>query len=333
MGLKEFIDFNISISIFFKIYYLNALQILSFLIPLSALLALLFAFQRLKEEKELLALYSLGYSLRDFIIPLSLFIILITLVTFLAHFYLLPKAKRAQKITLIEVYEKSLTQAIPVKKTTPITNNLYIYVGDSKFLNSQNYVKRVIILEKKTPHTQGIYFSEEGKINKHKGEIHLKHGWIFFLENQKNIEVMNFKDYLMKISLEEKNKEAYYIKRGEMSFNELKAELKKLAPGTLKYNRYISEYYQRLFYAITTVPLLIQGFFLSLYFKSHSRLLLFFMGIVFYFFIYVVYNFLLSLTETGKLTPLLAHFIFFFSFAIILGINFRFFLRKRGISF
>lgn len=331
-GLKEFIDFGISMTIFLKIYFLNALQLLSLVLPLSSYIALLFTLQRIKEEKELLALYSLGYSLRDFIKPLLLYIILITLATFIAHFSLLPKAKRIQKITLIELYEKSLTQAIPVKKPTPILQNFYLYVGDSQSLNSQNLVKKVIILEKKSPNIRGIYLSEEGIINKHKGELFLKNGWIFFLENQKNLEVFQFRDYILKLSLKEEKKEEFYIKRGEMNFNELKAELKKLSPNTSKYYRYLSEYYQRIFYAFTVIPLLIQGFFFSLYFKSHSKILLFLLGITFYFFIYMVYNFLLSLNETGKLTPVSSQLIFFSLFTIILWGSYKFFFKIRGIS-
>ncbi len=333
LGLREVIELEIGLLGILKLYFLQALQLISFILPLSALLALLFSFQRLREERELLAFFSLGYGFKDFLKPFFFFVLLITLFTFFSHFYLLPTAKRIQKNYLMASYEKALTSAIPIKTPTPFSPELYLYVSDSKLENSVNYIRKVLIMENKASDIKGIYLAEEGYIDKKKGYLNLKGGWIFYLEKHKNIEVLQFDSYLVHFTPERLKKEEFYIKRGEMSFFELKNQLKTLSPNTSKYYRFASEYYQRIFYAFTVIPLLFLGFLLSFSLKSHSKVLLFLLGVAFYFLVYLSYNFLLSLSEAGKVSPALLHLIFFSFYTLLIISCYKVLSKRLGINY
>lgn len=331
--LRQIMDLGIGWVLLIKFYFLNSLQLISFVLPLSALLAVLFSIQRMKEEKEFLALFSLGYNLKDLFKSFLVFLFLIFLATFLSQFFLLPKSKRIQKEILIDLKEKSYTKAIPIKTPTPITNNLYLYVSNSQLKDSENHLNKILIFEKRSPNLKGIYLGEEGYINTEKGLLNLKKGWIFYLDNNKNIEVLEFKDYTLKFGGNLTKKEEFFVKRGELTFEELKRELKSLPPKSDKYYRYLSEYYQRIFYSFTLIPLLLQGFFISLFLKRHSKLFLFLIGIAHYVVIYLCYNFILSLIEMGKISPIIAHLLFFTLFSKFIWATYKIFIKKRGITF
>lgn len=333
LALREILEFQVNLSFIANFYLLNAFQLFSFVLPLSAQLSLLFMFQKLKEEREFLALFSLGYNLKDFFKPLSIFILLITFFTFVSHFYILPKSKRVQKERLIKIYEESLSSPIPSKTPTAITERLYIYTRESQTQDSTNYLKKVIILEQKANQEIGIYLGDEGSFNKKGGFLFLKNGWIFHLDNFKNLEIFEFKEYLVNFSKEYIKKEKYYIKRGEMTWQELKNQLKVLSPSSVKYFRLRTEYYQRALYSIIVIPLLLQGFLLALFLKSHNRMLIFLLGTACYFLIYLSYNFLLSLGEAGKISPPFGHIIFFIILMLLNQIAYIVLIRKRGISF
>ncbi|MFN3406875.1 MAG: LptF/LptG family permease [Caldimicrobium sp.] len=331
--IRQILDLEIGGYLLIKFYFLNSLQLISFVLPLSALLGVLFSIQRMKEEKEFLALFSLGYNLKDLFKAFLVFLFLTFLVTFLSQFFLLPKSKRIQKEILIALNEQTYRKAIPIKTPTSITNNLYLYAGNSYLIDSVNHLGKIIIFEKKSPNVKGIYLGEEGYLNTKEGILNLKKGWIFYLEQNKNIEILEFRDYNLKIGGNLTKKEEFFLKRGELNFRELKNQLESLPPKSEKYYRYLSEYYQRIFYAFLLIPLLLQGFILSLFLKSQSKLFLFFIGITNYVILYLSYNFVISLIEMGKISPKIVHLLFFTLFGLLIGFTYKILIRKKGITF
>jgi len=332
LNLREFLYLSPSPSVILKVYIFTFIQLLSFLLPLSAYFGLLFSFYKFKEESEFLAFFSLGYTLRDFI-PVIIFFLSITfLLTFISHFYLLPKAKRAQKLSQMALLENLATKGLSAKKPTPVAENFYIYAEEVITEDSYQHLKGVFLLEKRGEKGRGIYFAEEALLDPQKGFLTLKRGSAFFQEQFKNNEIFFFQDYSLFFTPEFLKKEDYYIKRGEMTFTELKEALKASLSNKARYYRYLSEYYQRLFYSISLFPLLIQALCIGIFFKSHNRFVFFSLGVAFYLLYYFSFNFFLSLGERGKIGPLQAHLIFYTLFSLILSFEFKFF-KKRGIVY
>jgi len=332
LNLSEALELNPSFPFVLKTYLLTSLQLLSFLLPLSSFLGVLFTFQRLKEERELLALFSLGYTLKDLLKPLSLFLLLFFLLTFLSHFYLLPLSKRVIKEEKIRLAEGLFQGEIPLKRPFPLTKDFYLYVKDSQKVDSQNHLKGVLLLQRRSQESRGVYLAKQGLLDLKSGSFHLKEGYLFLLEKYQISEILKFKTYDFRVELKELQRRDYYIKRGEMTLSELKAELKNLKPPSEKYFRYLSEYYHRLLYALSTFPLLFQALLLSLLLKPQTRFILFLLGLAFYLAFYFLYNFFISLGETGKIFPLYSHLLFHLLFTGLLLLEYQL-LKKRGLAF
>lgn len=329
LNLKEIIDLNPSILHILKAYLYTSLQLFSFLLPLSGFLALLFSLQRMKEEGEVLALFSLGFTLRDFFKPFLIFSLILFIFTTFAQSYLVPKAKRLQKVEQMNLIKNLPEKEIPTKSPLPLTEGLYLYVASAERQGSLNRLEGVILLEKKGDSRRGLYLAKRAFLDFKAGEFTLEKGYVFYLEDSKNTEILQFERYFFKIPPSTFKKEDLYIKRGEMSLSELKAEIVKMTPSEGRYFRYLSEYYQRLFYGFSIFPLLLQGFFLGIFLKTQGRLLLFLTGLIFYLFYYFLYNFFISLGESGRLLPLYAHLIFNLSFYTLLMAEYKV-LKKKG---
>lgn len=332
LSLKEILDLGPSILQVLKTYLFTALQLFSFLLPLSSFLSLLFSFQRMKEEGELLAFFSLGFTLRDLFKPFLVFAFFILALTFLSQAYLFSKAKRLQKLEQINLFKNLAQKEISPRIPISITEGLYLYVAEAEKRDSQNHLRGVILFEKKGTQRKGLYLAKSALLDLRDGSFSLEKGYVFYLENLRNSEILQFEKYLFKISSTTLKRENLYIKRGEMTLSELRAEISKMRPSQIRYFRYVSEYYQRLLYGFSVLPLLLQGFLLGTFLKTKSRLSLFFTGLIFYLFFYFLYNFFISLGESGRLFPLYAHLIFNFLFYGLLILEYRVFKNRRGFN-
>ncbi len=334
INLKDFLNFKPSLTSIGKYYCLVSLQLLSFVLPLSAFLSTLFVLQKKKEEGEFLAFFSLGFTLRDFFKVYLIFLFFIFILIFFSHLYLTPKGKRLQKLEEIKIFSQLSEREILPKTPYLLTDTLSLYVNSAKKENSTYFLQGVTLLEKKSNLKRGIYLAKEGLLDFKEGRFVLERGVIFILaqEKEKKIEIIRFEKYDFQIPLANLKKEDLYIKRGEMSLLELKREIAKIQPSTLKYHRYITEYYNRFLYGFSVIPLLIQGFLLGIFLKSMKKITITFVALIFYIFYYFFYNFFVSLSENGKLNILYGQIIFNFIFYLFLYIQYKY-LKTKGISY
>ncbi|MCS7198928.1 MAG: LptF/LptG family permease [Caldimicrobium sp.] len=329
LNLREFVVFAPSIIHIVKIYLLTFFQLFSYLLPQSSFFSLLFTFQKLKEDREILALFSLGFTIKDLLKPLFLFIGIIFILTFLSHFFILPYAKRLQKEIQINIVKGLSEYNIPIKKPLLIAEGFYLYVKDSKIVENKHFLQDLLILEKRGERGRGIYLAKEALLEPKTNSISLKEGWAFFQDRLQEFEIYNFKEYFIALTSKSLEREELYFKRGELTFEELREKLRETAKEKKRYYRYLSEYYQRIFYSFSLIPLLLQAFLLGLYLKPHNRFILFLGGISFYLIYYWSYTFLISLGERGSLFPLTSHLLFNGIFYLILLIEWQT-LKRRG---
>ncbi len=326
--LQEFLDFNPSLKIFFKIFIYSFFQLLSFIYVLSLFVGILFAIHRIKYEREMIAFYSLGYAFRDFLKPLFIFSIISLIITFLAHFYLLPWAKRELKIIKIELIKAQIEAPFSEKIPIPLGSDHLLYVSQAQKKENVHYFKNIFFIEK-TPQKKGFFISKEGILSPKENLFSLSEGWGFFL-SQDNIEVFKFGNYKFEINFKRLEKIPYF-KRGEKTFSELKEDLKKLKPGSHDYFSYLNEYYQRFFFPLSAVFLTFQAFLLGIFIKISHRFLLFFIGISIFLIFYVIYNFFSSLGENGNIYPLWSFITFYFIMFILLLIEYFTFCKHKEL--
>ncbi len=326
LKLQDILVLNPSIKVIFQFFIFMYFQLISFIYTLSAFMGVLFAIHRLKYEKEILAFCSLGFSLRDFLKPLFIFSIISLLITFLAHFFLLPWSKRNVKLIRIALVKARIKKPFPEKRPISFGKNYFLYVLKSKKKNKIHFFKNIFLLKMKQEGKKGFFIAQEGSYAPKEKFFTLVNGWGIFVDSRNNIEVLRFSDYKFRLNIKNLEK-GLYFKRGEKSFSELKKELKRLKPGTPKYFKYFEEYYERFFFPISVVFLILQAFFLGIYIKTSHRFLLFFIGIVVFLIFYIGYSFFASLGENGKLFPLWSYSIFYI--LIYFMLIFQLFILKK----
>ncbi len=326
--LQKFIELNPSLFHIFAIFILIFLQFISFIYPLSAFMGVIFTIYRLKDEKELLAFYSLGFSLKDFLRPLGIFMGISFIITFVANFWILPWTKRTQKIIKIDLIKKQFKRPFPAKKPVPLGKIYVLYVKNSQKKGDIHKFKKVFLF-KKTGEKKMLFLTKEGYLSVKDNIFELDQGWAFSLNKAENIEVLKFKNYKFLVSLKELAKIPYFT-RGEKPFLELKEELKKIPPKTSRYYRYLTEYYSRILYSFSIIFLILQAFLLGFCLRSSHKFLIFFIGIVVYLLFYLTYQFLVSLGENGRLYPLLSFLVFYTSVSLLLFVQIAILKKKKG---
>ncbi len=328
--LQDFLELNPSFKTILQVFVLVYFQLISFIYTLSAFMGVLFAIHRLKYEKEILAFYSLGFSLKDFLKPLLVFSLISLIITFLAHFFLLPSSKRAVKLIQIDLVKAQIEKPFPEKKPVSLGKEYFLYVLKSSKEDKAHHFKNIFLLEKRKEGKRGFFVSQRGIYSPKENLFTLIKGWGIFLDSQNNIEVLQFGDYKFKLNMK-KLEEDLYFKRGEKSFSELKEDLKRLKPGTSDYFKYFKEYYQRFFFPLSVIFLIFQAFFLGLYIKTSHRFLLFFIGISVFLIFYILYSFFSSLGENGKIFPLWSYVSFYSLIGAALISQLLVFKKKRKV--
>lgn len=333
INLRDFIGLNPDFNIILKIYGLTMLQLLSLIIPLSTFFGILMTFYRLREDKEMLAFFTLGFTLKDLIFPLFFFTLLVFILTHLSQFYLLPSSKRQQKLVLLDLKKNISQKFFPVKKPVNLTDNMYIYVRSVETDNDLQTVSGLLILERGPGGRRVIYQAEQARLNLKEGLLYLSNGKILSFNLDKLFEIIFFTSYTIKLNEGSLFQEKVYFKRGEMTIEELKKAINEAKEKNLKqYLRLLSEYYHRYLYAISITQLLIHAFFLSLCLRIHHRFLFFIFGLLFYTSFYYIYNFLLSMAEKGNLDPLIALSLFSLLSLCVLSVE-LFITFRRGLGF
>lgn len=330
INIRDYINFDPPFTILLKIYLLTFFHLLSLLLPLSTFLGTLMTFFRFREDRELVALFSLGFNLRDLFYPVFIFLVFIFILTHLSHFYCLPYSKREKKLILLELNRSAFQTSFPVKKPVSIAENMYIYVRGVENKEETKWVVGILLFQKDSSGKRSLYQAERAEINLSEGILKLANGLIFSLTPKMETEILRFRDYVIYLQEGALRTDRVHFRRGEMTISELKSSIAlNREKKDRQYFLLVSEYFHRYLYALSITPIIIHALFLSLILPLHHRTYIFIVGILFYTLFYYGYNFFLSLGEKGNLAPAYALLIFNALSLLTLLVEYHL-LRKRG---
>jgi len=313
--IQKLIEFQPSFADALKIISVVFLSLLYFLIPFGAFLSVLFHFYRLSSENEVLAFLSLGFSLKDFVYPFLIFCLIITIFEFFATYYVTIK---------LSLLKESISKGFPEKKPVFIGKNECLYVQEVSLERGRNLFKRVFILKKEQRKSM-LFLAKEGYMDNTKGFLTLIKGW-GFSKKGKEYEVIKFGNYSFFLNYTKKLINFSYPIQGK-SMKDLKKDLKANKKDKAYYKA-LTEYYYRILNAFIIFPLLFIAFFLGFILKAKQKVAVFFLGIFFYFLIFMAYNFFLSLGREGKVHPILSYLLFYSFCGVIVSLEYIFYKRK-----
>ncbi len=329
LALSELVNFELGLKEFVFLFLTLLGEVSAFSLSFSSFLALLFVLQRMKFEREILAFFTLGYSLKDFIGVILWFCSLIVIFLLILSNYVVPTAKRKQKDLKIRLYQSLMEKGIPESTPFPLGENLFLYA--KKVEGDKTLKLEKIFIFEDDKDKRGIFLAKEGFFNRNKGNLKLENGSAFHRIFPENFEIIFFSEYDLNMKVQTPKGEDLYYKRGELNFKELREAIEK-EKDKRRYQRYLTEFYGRFFYPLTIFPLLLEAMFLGILIYAPQRLLLFFLGSIFYLVFFGLYNFFLSFAEEGHLHPMISFVIFNLLMAMIILATY-FYVKKRGFAY
>jgi len=329
LKLQKFINLNPTGGDILRFFFYMYLELVSFCLPLAGFMGSLFCIHRLKEDREILALYTLGFSFRDLLKPVFVFSLLLFLITFFFHFYVLPFSKRSVKLMKFNLFRQGLLKAFPSKRPLTLASHYVLYVKKDEENSGIHEFEKVLLFDKLSNKTY-IFVSKRGKLSVFKKRFLLLNGWGFSLAKDGKVEVMKFKEYGFFLPIGNLEKTPSFSK-GELLSSELLKKIKNLRRGTAEYYAYLTEYLNRYFFPLSVFFLVFQGFIIAMWLNTSHRFALFSIGVGIYLSYYILFNLFQSLAKTGKLEPLLSFSLFYLLIGLTLVLEFCFY-RLKGVK-
>ncbi len=130
-------------------------------IPMAVLVATLMAFGRLSTDSEIIALRASGISLYSLFVPVMIFSLIATVITFIIYVKLLPWGNYSFRLTLFNLARTKAAIGIKERVFNSMFEGLDIYVDE---IERDNSFKGVMIADSRDPHDPQIVFAKRGEL-------------------------------------------------------------------------------------------------------------------------------------------------------------------------
>jgi len=243
---------------YFRLLLFLAPYFLTFTLPLSALLAVVFSFMRLSQDHELLAFETLGIPFTRLLRPVVALGLVALCLTYVVAIKYFPWSKRAFRSFLFELTERKIARGIPQKTFVDWLPKLSIFAEE--VWHEGKRFALVFMVNETDPEKKGLIFAKRGSLKVEDDQIVLEllEGNLHVLnKDYTKAEELSFEKYIFRFDAA-KFEKSRRRSRGEMSLAELKHKASLYPPDHPRHIYYLSEYYKRLYFpwAAFLLPLL-----------------------------------------------------------------------------
>jgi lipopolysaccharide export system permease protein len=161
LRMVHLIDKGIEIKHFFKLIILLIPSLLFMILPIIGVITVIYVYNTLQDERQLLILRSSGLSNYDLAKPALLVATGMTIFAYYISIYLMPLSYNSMKQELSNFRGGYLLNIINERTFNQISKNSNIYI-DSKSLDGT--LKGIVLFDNKTPEKRTIIFAKNAKI-------------------------------------------------------------------------------------------------------------------------------------------------------------------------
>jgi lipopolysaccharide export system permease protein len=200
LNMLSLIDKGMEIKNFFGLIILLVPYLLFMIIPIIAVISVIYTYSRLQEERQLIVLRSGGINNYDLLKPALIVAAYLTVISYCLSLYLVPITYNRLKIDLSNFRESYITNIIEEKRFNQISKNATIYV-DKK--NPDHSMNGVVLFDNKIAAQRTIFFAKTGEIihlDPLKTEFALYKGIRHSYDNEGNLTKLHFDEMLLEIS-------------------------------------------------------------------------------------------------------------------------------------
>jgi lipopolysaccharide export system permease protein len=173
-------------SVMAEVFILSLPHILALSLPMSVLVATLFAFSRLAADNEITALKASGVNLNRLLLPLLLFAALFAGGMTWFNDYLLPETNHQLKLLLMDVQRKTPTLRLKEQAINPIStgrsSRAQYYLQAAEIRPATNELRDIVIYDFHEPQQVQTIYADSGSMAFNEAEtdlfLTLRDGWI-----------------------------------------------------------------------------------------------------------------------------------------------------------
>lgn len=204
LKLLYFLDKGISLSDFLKLIILILPSLLFSILPIITLFSLVFLYQRLSEERQLIIFKTCGLSNWKIAEPALIIATFVMIITYCISAYLLPVSYSKMKSKTKLLRNNYVSSAVDARKFNQISRNITLYI-DAK--DEENNFIGIILFDNTVPQNETVFFAKYGSISFDKGEayMNLTDGFRQTYDNNGNLMKLFYEHLVVKINNDRAN--------------------------------------------------------------------------------------------------------------------------------
>lgn len=161
MNLSKLIDKGIALTAFIKLTFLLLPYFIFIIMPIISVLAVIFLYHKLQEERKLVVLRSAGLSNLQIAKPALYLCVGISIILYYISLYLLPISYSNLKTTIGNFKEKYISHMITEKTFNQLSKYTTLYID--KQIGKTDF-SGVLLFDNQSPDKRVIFFAKEGAI-------------------------------------------------------------------------------------------------------------------------------------------------------------------------
>lgn len=281
---------------------------LSFIIPMSVMMAVLLTFLQMSSDNEITALKSGGLSLYRLLPPVLLFCVLGVTATAMMANYGVPWGKRSFHLMAIKLAEQNVNAGLKARTFNDGFDGVMLYV--SKIDKQRRELVHVFVEEKKSGGLstsiiapKGVIFSDPGKAVFH---LRLFDGTIVQTDvAQRTANTTRFHEYEISLDFKATMQQAISRRKDleEMGLAELREVVRTADQRNVRYYTALLRYHEKIAIPFACLALGVLAVPLGLQSKTDRRSLGVVIGLVLFFLYYVMLSIGYSMGESGAYPP------------------------------
>ena len=303
------VNYNLSIWAVFTLIFYTMPMFLTFIIPMSVMLAILLTFLRLSSDNEIVAIKSCGMSIYGLLPPVMLFALLGFLLTMLLTLYAGPRSKASLEEMSLKVATTNMDIGLKERTFNDTFKGVMLYVNK---IDIKNRILIDVFIEDKRQKDivstvvapQGRLISEPEKYTYH---LILSNGTIHQTNpKERSANSIQFNTYTLSLNFKEQFAEAAKRKKGreEMGVAELRQYIAKLAGKDEEaFLKAKMELHRRYSLPAACLALGLLAFPLGIQSKTAKRSFGLMLGLFFFFTYYLLLTAGYSFGKSGALPP------------------------------
>lgn len=199
LKLLNLLDKGIGLVDFVQLSVLLIPSLLHLTLPIITTISIAYAYNKLKNDRQIIILSSNGISNIRLINPAMIFCVVIAIFGYINSAYFMPKTYNKLKEDMYQIKNNYVSKIIAPKTFTQISKKTTIYIREQ---NLDGSIEGVVIFDNRIPSEKSIIFAKKGviRIQSNKPIIYLTDGLRQAYDSANNIVKLNFEHLVFDIS-------------------------------------------------------------------------------------------------------------------------------------